>query len=67
MWRRVDFVWTDVSEERIASIFMVEKSAIEEPASTGGCRLQTQLCSRSYVAGHKRASSVLFEYIVSIL
>jgi hypothetical protein len=27
MWRRVDLVWTDVSEERIASIFMVEKSA----------------------------------------
>jgi hypothetical protein len=24
MWRRVDFVWTDVSEERIASIFRVE-------------------------------------------
>jgi hypothetical protein len=27
MWRRVDLVWTDVSEERIASIFRVEKSA----------------------------------------
>jgi hypothetical protein len=25
MWRRVDLVWTDVSEERIASIFRVEK------------------------------------------
>jgi hypothetical protein len=24
MWRRVDLVWTDVSEERIASIFRVE-------------------------------------------
>jgi hypothetical protein len=32
MWRRVDFVWTDVSEERFASIFRVEKSASEEPA-----------------------------------
>jgi hypothetical protein len=27
MWRRVDLVWTDVSEERITSIFRVEKSA----------------------------------------
>jgi hypothetical protein len=32
MWRRVDLVWTDISEERIASIFRVEKSASEEPA-----------------------------------
>jgi hypothetical protein len=27
MWRRVVLVWTDVSEERIASIFRIEKSA----------------------------------------
>jgi hypothetical protein len=26
MWRRVDHVWTDVSEERIASIFKAENS-----------------------------------------
>jgi hypothetical protein len=36
MWRRVDIVLTDVSEERIASIFRIEekrrKSASEEPA-----------------------------------
>jgi hypothetical protein len=38
MWRCVDLVWTDVSEERIASIFRVEKSASEEPARSGGCR-----------------------------
>jgi hypothetical protein len=32
VWRRVDVVdWTDVSEDRIASIFGVEKSASEEP------------------------------------
>jgi hypothetical protein len=30
MWRRVDLVRTDVSEERIASIFRVEKSVTEE-------------------------------------
>jgi hypothetical protein len=33
VWRRVDVVdWTDVSEDRIASIFRVEKFASEEPA-----------------------------------
>jgi hypothetical protein len=32
MWRRVDRMWTEVSEERIASIFRVEKSESEEPA-----------------------------------
>jgi hypothetical protein len=31
MWRRVDLELTDVSEELIASIFRVEKSASEEP------------------------------------
>jgi hypothetical protein len=35
MWRRLDLVWTDVSEEPIASIFRVEKSASEEPAEAG--------------------------------
>jgi hypothetical protein len=35
MWPRVDLVWTDVSEERIASIFRVQKSASEEPAWAG--------------------------------
>jgi hypothetical protein len=39
MWRHVDLVnWTDVSEERIASIFRVEESASEEPAWACGCR-----------------------------
>jgi hypothetical protein len=40
MWCRVDLVWTDVSEERIASIFKVEKSASEEPEWAGGSRWQ---------------------------
>jgi hypothetical protein len=26
MWRSVDLVWTDVSEERIASIFRVDEA-----------------------------------------
>jgi hypothetical protein len=37
MWRHVDLVWTDVSEENIASIFRIEKSVSEEPAWAGGC------------------------------
>jgi hypothetical protein len=37
MWRPVDFVWTDVSEERIVSIFTVEKSSSKEPAWSRGC------------------------------
>jgi hypothetical protein len=33
VWRHVDVVdWTDVSEDRIASIFRVEEFASEEPA-----------------------------------
>jgi hypothetical protein len=32
MWRCVDLALTDVSEESIASIFKVEKSARREPA-----------------------------------
>jgi hypothetical protein len=33
MLRRVDLVWTDVSEERVASIFRAEKFAKEEQAT----------------------------------
>jgi hypothetical protein len=40
---------TDVSEERIASIFRVEKSASGEPASAGGCRLSHQSEISSYI------------------
>jgi hypothetical protein len=41
VWRRVDVVdWTDVSEDRIASLFRVEKSASEEPAWAGSCSLE---------------------------
>jgi hypothetical protein len=42
MWRCVDLALTDVSEERIASIFRVEKSASGEPAWAGGCRQSHQ-------------------------
>jgi hypothetical protein len=41
MWCCVDLVCTDVLEELIASIFRVEKSKSEEPASAGGCRLSS--------------------------
>jgi hypothetical protein len=43
MWCRVDLVLTDVSEERIASIFMVEKYASEEPGRAGGYNLQSEV------------------------
>jgi hypothetical protein len=49
MWRRVDLVWTDASEECIASIFRAEISASEEPAWAGGCRLSHQSKTRSYI------------------
>jgi hypothetical protein len=49
MWRRVDLAWTDVSEERIASMFRVEKSTREEPAWAGGSRLIHQLKTPSYI------------------
>jgi hypothetical protein len=39
MWRCVDLMWTDVSEERIAAIFRVEKSTSEEPTWAGSCML----------------------------
>jgi hypothetical protein len=39
MWRRVDLALTDVSEESIASIYKVEKSASGESAGAGCCRL----------------------------
>jgi hypothetical protein len=49
MRRRVDLVRTDVSEERIASTFRVEKSMSEEPAWAGGCRLSHQSKTPSYI------------------
>jgi hypothetical protein len=52
MWRRVDLVWTDVSEKRIASNFGVEKSLSEEPAWAGGCRLTSRW--RRYVPPKRR-------------
>jgi hypothetical protein len=36
MCRRLDFMWTYVSEERTDSIFRVEKSESEEPAWASG-------------------------------
>jgi hypothetical protein len=42
MWCCVGLVLTDVSEERIASMLRVEKSASEEPVWAGGCRLSHQ-------------------------
>jgi hypothetical protein len=52
MWHRVDLMWTDVSEEHIASILRVEKSASEEPAWAGGCILS----QRRYVPLRTRST-----------
>jgi hypothetical protein len=49
MWRRVLLVWTNVSEERIASIFRVDKSTSEEPAWARSCRLSYQSKTTSYI------------------
>jgi hypothetical protein len=43
MWRRVDLVWTDVSLERIASIFRVEPVfnwwlSLQPPAHAGSSK-----------------------------
>jgi hypothetical protein len=35
MWRRVDLVWTDVSEERMTSIFRVLQSPVHAGLSRG--------------------------------
>jgi hypothetical protein len=50
MWHRADLVWTDVSEEHIASIFTVYKSASEEPAWASGSRQGCSYLSRVMVA-----------------
>jgi hypothetical protein len=49
MWRCVGLVLTDVSEERIASIFRVEKSGSEESVWAGGCRLSHQSEITTYI------------------
>jgi hypothetical protein len=61
MWRRVVLVWTDVSEERIASIFRVEKSASEEQewegsyTEDGGDTFLQNVCShKDYTTPHPR-------------
>jgi hypothetical protein len=48
MWRCVEFGLTDVSEERIASIFRVEWSASGEQVWAAGCRLQSAQKSWQY-------------------
>jgi hypothetical protein len=50
MWRRVNLVWIDVSEERIASIFRVEKSTSEVPEWAGGWAQSAATCSLWFLA-----------------
>jgi hypothetical protein len=54
MWRRVDPVkWTDISEERIASILRVEKSASEEPAWAGSSSCHRYENLKSYTSWNR--------------
>jgi hypothetical protein len=73
MWRRVDLVWTDVSEEFTASIFRVEKSASDGPVWAGGSRLSHQ--SKTHIPEdgilhiHRRAnlnSYFLLVYVATV-
>jgi hypothetical protein len=57
MWCCVDLALTDVSEERIASIFRVEKSASGEPAT---CNSQTPM------EKGKRGLIIYFELLLSL-
>jgi hypothetical protein len=56
MWSRVVFLWTYVSEDRIASIFRVEKSVSEEPmwASSWGLSCQLKRSHKNYTTPHPR-------------
>jgi hypothetical protein len=59
MWRYVDSGLTDVSEESIASISRIEKSASGEPASAVGCRLSHQSETSSYTEQGEREGSLI--------
>jgi hypothetical protein len=61
MWHRVDLVWTDISEEHIASIFRVQKSVSEEPVLAGGCRLSYQLKTPLYQLYMKRIKLLVMQ------
>jgi hypothetical protein len=62
MWGRVDLVWTDISEELIASIFWVQKSAREEPAWTGFVFTVVQLASSlAYAANLKQRKGLTLQ------
>jgi hypothetical protein len=50
LWRHVVSVWTDVSEDCVASIFTAEECAREEPAWTSSCRLQLLVHAGSSLA-----------------
>jgi hypothetical protein len=49
IWRRVDLVLTDVSDESIASIFRVEKNASEGPACFSTMKIEVIRSSETSV------------------
>jgi hypothetical protein len=68
MWRCVGLVLTDVSEEHIASIFRVEKSANKEPVWAGGCRLSHQSHKTTFfIVTTVKASNLTIVYYLYIL
>jgi hypothetical protein len=62
MWRRVDLVWTDVSEERIASLFRIEKSVSEEPAWAGGRLRVTEQSRKEHGSIYSTMYKIIVEY-----
>jgi hypothetical protein len=70
MWRYVYPGLTGVSEERISSIFRVEKSGSGELASASGCRLSHHSETTSYIrtwrergiVGHIREDDILHSH-----
>jgi hypothetical protein len=63
MWCRVDLVWADVSEERIASIFMAAPAHVDSsladffyPEDGGDTLLRNVGSHKIYTASHPRRS-----------
>jgi hypothetical protein len=69
MCRRVVLVWTDVSEERIDSIFRVEKSTNEKPAWGSSCRLsyQSKQCTKRICFKAVYSITLSCQYLILLL
>jgi hypothetical protein len=63
MWRCVDLASTDVSEERIASIFRGQKSVNREPASEGGSQ---PINARDKVCNIFNILKIVIIYVINV-